>query len=630
MANRMESLAEECLSVVSDLLSSFDIARLWLCGSKPLILKLLRAVRTFRHYPGPRRSYLFPSIISSFHNLHSLDIRAVGPGFNFMLFGIDISQISTSLRSLHLNFANGLIALLQHPLPLPNNPLLLRDLKSLFPNLASLTIHHNYSALFMPYNLTNFWSSISSLPLTQLHLPWMPAVEANVISNLPETLTDLQMVLKADTPCFSMPPLLRRLVLLEVCDLFPTSMLPRCMVDLELRFMIDANMDVDFWKNLPKHLEKLYISHSSLCASKNDIALLPSTLKVLVLAISYLKMDAMEILPPQLQQISFGSKTPLRYATIPHPDLLPRTLTSIPSEVLSDDCTKWKLLPRTLSSSVFIVTNRNASFLADIPPASQSINLIVIPEIIHLPNLTTINFCKRPELSPHFISCLQSLPSLTSLHQPTTIKDPSCLDNMTCQLKQLSINTKPKMINFSAPWAKKLEKLEIYGGFNGSEDNPRVIKFIPFLSSLPSCLTSLNLSTYNLKWNKDLLYPTNQLKWPSSLTELETNVDTPFWKYLPHSLLKFNTIVSCSVDHLLHMIYTLPIGLNSLKVSPGEIKQDERKLFCPFLASRPSLTYLRVYKFDVNLELKSVESLPHLLEDTLTLTGLMEKNEPKF
>jgi hypothetical protein len=651
-SSNLSHLSSDFWIDIGPFLTSIEVGRLSMIGCKLLFDKITSSLSSFVHHPRFQRRYSLPSLFLSFPNLLHLDITLPYSGSNpewRTLDLIDISLLPQSLKSLNLNLGR------------VGNGTWLKDwlssslssgmtLESLLPNLTSFTFSNQ--DLGAPTISNESLLPLLSLPLIQLDLPWSIHILPSHLSTFlnHHTLLDLDIALSQDSssslpPSFSsstssppssspstsssitFPPNLTRLHVYNLPINFPFILLPRTLLDLDIKFApsghnyyddndeMSRKIDPKQLKDWPPNLTKLSVNFDY-GALLNDLYLtssiassLPKTLISLNCGIDYFENPrVLQEMPPKLTKCStmIQEERELISTAIP---LLPKTLTSIHANYLHDP-SLWKNLPRTITSiegmgrSMSRLDSNSSPFIQDLPPLLtllQSYISFFQPSCPVLENITQLSLgigVINPKEWEIFFNIISTqLPHLKSLDLGwKNAVDVTLLDILRLPLKALQLTCDPRTLNFiSGKWSQSLEMLHVRTPYGFQYDHIDMDAFIEQRDPnwhLPTTLTSLSLYHSLI-----FLSPSSSRNWPPNLTQidiynLQLNNSTILWASLPSSLLKLEIgVKDGKIDLLSHPSFIdslkhLPPGIISFKLdhplytSNKRTHRDSKGKFC--------------------------------------------------
>lgn len=605
---KLPFLSEDVFGLLSELLSSDGIAKLYFCGDKSLISKLEKSVIYFNHRPAPRRQHYWPNLVSRFSRLLSFEFVdhpsnfSSPPGFiSSKIVGPHYEMLPRTITRLHLNVSNSVVSLLD-----PSSSDEILPLDSMFPNLRDVKIVHSR----MPgLPLPNCWDPLLDLPLTKLYLKDVP-VSMTRMESVWHLLEELEFTAKFEDPTSypfgllresSLPSSLALLHIYEYPAWFPMKFIPRTVTDLQLsvsRRVMDGGRSTiaseDYtrlsllnWSHLPPQLQKLQIEADTRLWSDPltaDMArLLPRSL---VKFACPLKLGAQ---PSEiLKQLPNG----LRWLNMPASseklDYLPPNLTCISGNTL-DSVKDASVIPQHLKS----IVNSYWAFLGDCLQVNFE-RFIALPmgltslKIDHFAggdhaDFSKFDFSKRRNLvhlwvvAPALIqnrsfwrSINEHCRHIEILNIDNDLRDLTLLDELTFPLKTLDIKSLRTRISFGArPWANSLKEL-----FIGTVSYPKPILTPLHELQLPTSLTDLTLTV------SAIVIPSSPI-WPPYLKNLLVACVVPYeaFCHFPPNLVK----LGMRVPEALHLNVgpqflaawaSLPKFLTLLHVGTGTTTQD--------------------------------------------------------
>jgi hypothetical protein len=633
MATTLETLSDDSFAAICDVLQASDLLRLHLSGCKSLLSKLSRCVHSFLHHPVAKRRYEWPSFISNFPNLLYVDIRLPevisSPEFESFsepfFYGIDMSMIPSSIRTIRFEFDNAIFALLDIPFNEGNyslNGAHMKPLQSMYPLLTSLQI-----TMWKEYDVDGWQPSILSpffaLPLlTTLHLPFPFQCHFLPNMNVNHSITDLSLdlVLSQDPKDIILPSSLISLKIINLPPSFPISRLPRGIISLQIEYNYLAirspEDELDDW---PPNLIELILQLSSTNVKEGCFTRLPRSLQYFTIGANTISSSSWTELPPNMKRLE---------VFCPNPNFTPEAIAKLPPSLTRTkmDLRRselWKSFPRNASNGGLWVEVEENSIdkLFDLPPSQSFLNFKTktlpssLPLSSHFTNLTHLAMTSSSaELNRNFFQSISSLLQLQELGIISAIlKDTSLLDLLVVSLKVLHVRCDGGKLNFSSSWAQTLRKLTISDlGMNltripTSEERmqnpPKVhssLESLELLESakkrsvgfeidgnesendvihLPKTLTAINSTACG-----SFQFPTNRQFWPPMLTNLTTcsvscALPMSSWGELPLSLTYFMTTIEMWTTEmqLENALHALPHGLNEIHIQVphnGHIPKD--------------------------------------------------------
>lgn len=608
---KLQYLSEDCFGLLSELLSSVNITKLYFCGDKSLISKLEKSVIWFNHHPGPRKQHYWPNIVSRFPRLLSFEFvvkpLACSLSDHIMHFKIaeaHYEKLPRTLTRLHLHGSNSLLSLLD---PASSTAEIL-PLDKIFPQLRDFKVIDSELTKFPP----SCWDLLLDLPLTKLHLKDV-SVSITLMQSVWHSFEELEFTTKFEDPTaypfgflsdISCPSSLKQLRIYDYPAWFPMKFIPRSVDDLHLkvarkvfngdRARIEAagedyiRLSLLNWSHLPPHLTNLEVVTFSISERLTaDVArLLPRSL---VKFTCYLDLDenpssTLQQLPNGLQWLNFPS---MLYTSL---EYLPPNLTCVNSNILGS-VRDASIIPKNLNSiaNVFSGPNSQADWL--LVDFDKFITLPVGLTSLWIHNFlegddfdfSKIDFSKRSHLVHLWVedggiirnrSFWRSMNSSCRYIQTLklhnfTLRDLTLLDELTFPLKSLFIQIPSAQVNFGTrTWAKSLEQLVLH-----LSDDPEPILTPLHNLQLPTSLTDLRLN------DSSIIVPSSPV-WPLGLKVLSLASAVPYeaFPHFPQSLVELGmhvtTAFAQNVDpQFTSALASLPESLTFLQLDSTE-KED--------------------------------------------------------
>lgn len=522
---RLLSLPPDLLSQVFNRCNGCDIGLVYLCGDSSLnhLMTYRGVVKSFvHHFTSPQRMH-WPPLVSKLAGLEILLVTVDNHLDQTPVRGLDRSKIPSSVRSLELNFLNG-VSVFVGPSSGSNGTRSLQDLSTRWPHLQSLVLHPLTAWNAKVSAATFFPPSMTSLRLG-IPISW------NYIHTLPRFLITLQLNIKSKTispnkdPCF--PPELTRLTVsgASISQLFrflPTTLLHlSCSCEGELQPLDDLAL-------LPAQLLSLDLAKCALAkASPAQFALLPRNLTLLELKTTMADekfVEYVRALPRDLRTVRFASGRPspdiLReersaiVESIPPMlqeagllDLVFQTIRYFPPQITSLSLISMTphlsgLLPKTLKMLTVAELLDTASNDTTTPQQGELESSSDAPNPTWaLPtSITSLNLSlpKNPASLLDSISRLDLLTHMTARRDHATMQLISRLPHRL--LTSLSVGLSdfafqhPAASSVSLHTFSKLEVLNLTD-LAPLVDDPFALHQHPFFCNLPSSLTHLTIST---------------------------------------------------------------------------------------------------------------------------------------
>jgi hypothetical protein len=626
MAKKMDELSLDALNAISDFVDGYGLAKLWMIGSKSLHNKLRRAITTFQLIYESRERLHWPKVISCFSSLEHFYIGTNDHELPPYITGVHLQDIPSSVRSIELNFANGLLSLLSPPStirPVYSDGLSMIDLSIMFPRLENITWKNGYADL-RHYEMGNFGNQLVRLPLTELDLcnlssiPLMPTLKllphslltlklelhhlgeeiidfpnfpphltslhiifslsesqdnvVKIINNLPQTLGTLEMTLNLPDMKISWPPTLTSLVLHSQSSRWNTKMSEEVPGTLTSLCFKGESFDPASIRKLPPSLTSLgFMQIRSFSFASNKIES-PNQADLA-------HLTSLKFISPNFFPIN---------GMDPFIPFLPKSLEGFVSE---DAFTR---------SEFYVQSNE---FISSLPNALRKLRLeCSLREPLPCAHLRALYFVDSSESGT--IRNFEDFKHLASLKQLEVLSvyfhyDPPSakwLDVLECQLTTLSGGFGLDYINFSAPWAKQLRSFEL---LHIPAPNMKAHS-LNFFKNLPSTLTKLDLIASHFLYNRrEPSFPEFALTMlPPKLETLQIFLDELsgiVFDQLPNTLKRLTLSgidgEGVSPTWTLTHLHALPKSICSL-IIPSSSKIRSTALLNQFVTQRPSLMNL--------------------------------------
>jgi hypothetical protein len=471
----LPDLPSDELSMITYLVSAYDIGNLWFCGSQLLNWKLSKAggVTSFFFHQDSYHSALWPQLASHLEHLSLFSVTIRNYDGNFPEYQPDISSIPRNVKKLVLNISDSYFCF----------QTALRDHPDKFKNLESISLGGN-EAEFLP-----LWEESRLPALTSLLISFSFSSPTTLdIRTIPRSLTKL--------------------------SLFEFKTLQE---NLDIRFsnsLTDLSLQLgscwDFLHLLPENLLsfKCNIDEVGPDFLNYNWKCLPSSLTELELSMEVCSLDFIESLPPNLTSFATtGLKLPNTSSTATMIRALPRSLTKFQTRFetpVSSDIVA--ALPRGLRR---IPRGENAWESAHLlPPTTTSANLARISDT---PIDSSLVLSLPPSLLDFTIDDLT--PSIAKLIPPkvTTIMlsngplEAETVKNLPPSLTSLFIVFKQPLVEAESlmDLPRQMKILDILPSSYGLDDGLAEVVpiIIPTASALwlPPALVELTLGIIEVK-----------------------------------------------------------------------------------------------------------------------------------
>ena len=488
-----------------DVLSFREVLLLSETGNKQVykhVKSCLRHITLTRKQQAPRR--ISPTFLSSWNGLQELildDIPKLPDGH----YDIRVDMLPTTLTSLFMFLSPESLPEFFSPL---SEPQATSSASSPFlPQLTALHIHAWYSADEISFRKTfyePFGLWIQKLPLLSLNLDrivfppiivnYMPQSLVKIVCNLGGLDLEEQHILRCFTSFTSLQTLHVRL---NFATKWFEGLLPTSVTDL---IISGSHEKENIWNHLPPHLVSLHIE----CQTRinvSTVSQLPRSLQSLTL--HDIDLDAIPHLPPSLttfngDYINGSSLFPV------DPSILPKSLQTL-GLPLEMDAQNWKSLPRSLTSLItpsFAIHHADLEFVPHLPPQLCLLSLpnATLELVRALPCRQYLTQLYMDSGFPTILSALVDFPSLKEL----TIQfdcDITPLSQLCAPLERLGIPVKKDQldeIKLPSSCFFTLQHLNIRYEplWTDLGISPLPWKPLPWLSSLPASLTSLDFGNY--------------------------------------------------------------------------------------------------------------------------------------
>jgi len=260
----LASLAPEVLCHVTSYLNAQCIARLYLCGTRTLILNMTKrgGVKFFALKFRCSVEMHWPSLVRHFHTLEDFSLEQAPFGALVAVQNVDLSTLAPTLRHLCLNFFNGYASLFEPCLD-TESPATFRDLKRFWPTLETIDFHmHEESTMTL--------SILNVLPDTLTRFTYVGPFPVDEIECLPRSLRELELELELQGQSWhknpNFPPDLTTLSLSNVLSSRSIEHLPSGLKTLSIQYGFhtmwweDGNFNLANLDLLPRRLRSLTVS----------------------------------------------------------------------------------------------------------------------------------------------------------------------------------------------------------------------------------------------------------------------------------------------------------------------------------------------------------------------------------
>lgn len=394
-------LPSDVLGSILRFTDAASIGRLALGGSRPFQAKLaLPYVVKELSITVPAGHTKWPSVVSFFPQLHSLEVKCAANASYIALEGFEASHLSKELRNLRFEFANDFVCFIDHDPDsadasfFNSDGLRLCDMSAILPHLE----RYEFIAAVAHSELFPNWPSNLPSTLQSIHLPHFYEFTYYMISELPRSLTDLELTLNGwsqieeTAPPNVWPKNLSRLHLNQVKTLSIMESLPDTLTDLSLDGLRSDSLfgSTRSWQ-LIERLKSLQTFSSSCLKIDTELALSLGSLPDLKdLSLSFIECDplAMRYLPRDLKRLSLYSEGTDRIFGVTSSwdwSYLPTKLEYLktPGSVLlgaSEAPEEWKKIPRNFQDFGFEISDLNADAISqyrnDLPPTMSNLQIL--------------------------------------------------------------------------------------------------------------------------------------------------------------------------------------------------------------------------------------------------------------
>lgn len=402
-------LAIDILGEITDLISGYDIVRLWLCGSKRLNYNMgvCGGVRRFAIESDVAFGMPWPIIASHFHHLKYFRLTRDRDDCDTKITNVDFNALPSTLTHIEVAFGG--------------------DAKYMYDALVASPSH-------FPQLTTVRVSGDRLVAQT-----WVRVLQGDLVRALPKSVSTIDIGRD-----YRLIPL--------ACDLaindLPPNVTTLRSIDMRIAEMVDRNAD-------DEHMSSRMTTYSTTLGSDVWLSALPSHLQTL--SIGRMRDKFVHLLPPRLTDLSVGIiDTPAVFLAA-----LPPTLTRLHALLEYEEIglDEIRLLPRRLVSARDCLPGAlTVDMVAALPRTLTDLSqtLITPRAIIVLPPLVTSVciydrfFFTLPHPIPASCTLLKIAildeaivgklpPNLTYLNVYQHVSDPTCIASLPASLTSLTV-----------------------------------------------------------------------------------------------------------------------------------------------------------------------------------------------